>query len=153
MIEEAAGDTVIIGCNCVGHLCAGIHHLNRTGDDTSGYEFSRTVKYGVNALAFRSVQNGTFFGADADCVGITGHIPWEDNVKWINVLSESATPFFVSCKPDVLTPEQEKILSDAFLKASVAKDTFAPLDWMETPLPTHYIINGEEKVFDWGVKP
>lgn len=153
VIEEAAGDTVIIGCNCIGHLCAGIHHLNRTGDDTSGYEFSRTVKYGVNALAFRSVQNGSFFGADADCVGITGSIPWQDNEKWIRVLSESATPFFVSCKPDVLTPEQENVLSDAFLKASVAKYDFAPLDWMETPLPTHYIINGKEKVFDWNIEP
>lgn len=33
-IREASGDAVIIGCNVMGHLCAGLHHCNRTGDDT-----------------------------------------------------------------------------------------------------------------------
>ena len=32
--ESAAPGTVILGCNVIGHLAAGLVHLNRTGDDT-----------------------------------------------------------------------------------------------------------------------
>jgi alpha-galactosidase len=35
-IREAAGESVVIGCNTVGHLGAGLFELQRTGDDTSG---------------------------------------------------------------------------------------------------------------------
>src|SRR5262249_25161944 len=41
-IREAAGDAVLIGCNTVGHLGAGLFELQRTGDDTSGREWERT---------------------------------------------------------------------------------------------------------------
>jgi len=54
-IREAAGrNVVIIGCNTVGHLAAGIFELQRIGDDTSGQEWARTRKMGVNCLAFRA---------------------------------------------------------------------------------------------------
>ncbi len=75
----AAGHMVILGCNCIGHLGAGLMHANRIGDDTSGMEWDRTKKMGVNTLAFRMPQHGTFFAADADCVGITEKIPWNKN--------------------------------------------------------------------------
>ena len=53
-IREAAGDDVlIIGCNTLSHLAAGIFEIQRTGDDTSGKDFERTKKYGINTLAFR----------------------------------------------------------------------------------------------------
>ena len=37
VIKENAGNAIIIGCNCIGHLCATYHQLNRTGDDTRGH--------------------------------------------------------------------------------------------------------------------
>ena len=79
VIRDNANGAVIIGCNCIGHLCATYHQLQRTGDDTSGYAWSKTARMGVNTLAFRNHQNGRFFMADADCVGITGAIDWELN--------------------------------------------------------------------------
>lgn len=42
VILESAGDMVIMGCNTLSHLCAGLVHINRTGDDTSGREWERT---------------------------------------------------------------------------------------------------------------
>lgn len=39
--------------NTVSHLCAGIHAVNRVGDDTSGRHWSRTRALGINSLAFR----------------------------------------------------------------------------------------------------
>ena len=47
-IREAAGNMYLIGCNTISHLAAGVFELNRIGDDTSGNEWSRTLKMGVN---------------------------------------------------------------------------------------------------------
>ena len=93
--REDRQDVLILGCNCIGHLGAGLMQGNRTGDDTSGVEWERTRKMGINTLAFRMLQQGTFYGADADCVGITEHIDWNKNRQWMEVLAESGTPLFV----------------------------------------------------------
>ena len=149
-IRESAGNAVILGCNIMGHLCAGIHHCNRTGDDTSGREWTRTLKMGVNTLAFRMAQNKTFFSADADCVGILGLIDWMYNRQWLDLLARSGSPLFVSCKPDIPTPEELDDLRRAYAKGSLQADELIPLDWMETPYPSSYLINGEEVHYDWG---
>jgi alpha-galactosidase len=88
-IREAAGrDVVIIGCNTIGHLAAGTFELQRIGDDTSGREWSRTRKMGVNCLAFRAPQHGVFFAVDADCVGQTktDSVLWDKNRQWLDLL-------------------------------------------------------------------
>ena len=74
-LRESARATSLLGCNTVGHLAAGLFEVQRTGDDTSGRDWSRTRKMGVNTLAFRAAQHGLFFDIDADCVGITKAIP------------------------------------------------------------------------------
>ena len=148
-IKESSNGAVIIGCNCIGHLCAGIHQLNRTGDDTSGFEWARTAKMGVNTLAFRNCQNRSFFMSDADCVGITGAIDWKLNREWLFALAQSGSPLFVSCKPGVLNEDEERELQKAFEIASEQKDELVPLDWMETTTPSEYLINGERVTFNW----
>jgi len=72
-------NAVILGCNTIGHLGACLMHINRTGDDTSGLNWERTRQIGVNTLSFRLPQHRAFYDVDADCVGITGKIPWEFN--------------------------------------------------------------------------
>lgn len=148
-VKEHANGAVIIGCNTIGHLCAGLHQLNRTGDDTSGREWSRTVKMGVNTLAFRNCQNGAFYMCDADCVGITEAIPWEENRAWLAAAAQSGSPLFVSCKPGVPDETASAELREAFRLASLAADELVPLDWMETTIPERYLINGEEVRFRW----
>ena len=122
---------------------------NRTGDDTSGMEWERTRKMGVNTLAFRMPQHGTFFGADADCVGITDKIPWEKNRQWMDLLSVSGTPFFVSVKPRTLTLEQEDELKEAYRKASANTVTAVPLDWKEGRLPGKWNTFEGVKEYNW----
>ena len=101
---------MLIGCNTIGHLSAGIFEVSRTGDDTSGKEWDRVRKMGVNTLAFRMPQHGAFFAVDADCVGQTAanSIPWEKNRQWLDLLAHSGTPLFVSFKRGSVTPEQER---------------------------------------------
>jgi alpha-galactosidase len=76
-IREAAGGAVVIGCNTFGHLSAGLFELQRTGDDTSGRDFHRTRRMGVNTLAFRGPQHRAFFDLDADCAPVTPQLPWD----------------------------------------------------------------------------
>lgn len=148
-IYQAAGNMVILGCNCIGHLGAGLMHVNRIGDDTSGVEWDRTRKMGVNTLAFRMPQHGTFFAADADCVGITDKIPWNKNRQWMKLLSESGTPFFVSVKPGTLNPEQEEELKLAYQKAAVEKPIAVPLDWKLTKIPGKWRTSDGISSFEW----
>ena len=149
-IKEAAGDAVVIGCNAVTHLCAGLCELNRTGDDTSGRYWSRTRNRGVNAVAFHGVQNGAFYTCDADCVGILpDRIPWEFNRKWLDMVAKSGTPLFVSCDPDAATDEVKADLREAFKINSVQENKLVPLDWMENVCPRRWLFDGVEKEIDW----
>ncbi len=148
-IQNAVPETIVIGCNTFGHLCAGIHQLQRTGDDTSGFEWARTLKMGVNTLAFRLVQNRTFFIADADCAGITPYISWKKNQKWLEILSRSGSCLFVSCKSDTLKDEALTLLEKAYLFGSEQADILIPLDWMEHRTPKRFLINGKECCFEW----
>ena len=123
-IRSAAGDqTLLLGCNTVGHLGAGIFELQRTGDDTSGRIWERTRRMGVNTLAFRLPQNRTFFLNDADCVGITRDIPWELNRQWLDLLARSGTALFLSPSPDAIGPDQRQAIRQAFAIAAVSPST------------------------------
>lgn len=148
LIRDAAGDMLIIGCNTVSHLCAGLVELYRTGNDTSGREWENTKKNGVNTLAFRLAQNEAFYMCDADCVGILeDYIPWEKNKQWLHLLSYSNTPLFVSCT-DNLTDEQKKDLSQAY-KTFQNKHTIKPIDIYENRIPSQWEIDGETVRYSW----
>lgn len=148
LIKDAAGDMYIIGCNTVSHLCAGLVHINRIGDDTSGREWDRTKKMGVNTLAFRLAQNEAFYMCDADCVGILeDYIPWEKNSRWLYLLSYSKTPLFVSCS-DKLSVEQKNDIKQAY-KVFQENHKFRPVDIFENLTPAQWEIDGKIVKFDW----
>lgn len=150
LIQHWAGDAVVIGCNTVSHLCAGIHAVNRVGDDTSGRHWSRTRALGVNSLAFRLCQNNTFYSADADCVGILEeNIPWHLNRQWLRLLAYSGTPLFVSIQPKALTEEMKKDLAQAFEINSLQQNCALPLDWTYNNTPCVWDIDGNKTEFDF----
>ena len=148
-IREAAGDAIVLGCNVIGHLAAGLVEINRTGDDTSGKEWARTRKMGVNTLAFRMLHDGAFFDADADCVGVMGLIPWKLNREWLRALSVSGTPLFVSYNPKLRDEAAFADLAAAFARSAKQADELVPLDWMENTCPEKWLLNGSPVEFDW----
>lgn len=148
-IREAAGETYIIGCNTISHLSAGLFELNRIGDDTSGNEWDRTRKMGVNTLAFRGIQHGVFYSADADCVGITPKVPWNKNKQWMELVAKSGTPLFISAQPEAIGEEQRKSIAACFKIASQKIPLGEPLDWMENPFPVKWKLNGTIENFEW----
>ncbi len=148
-IRHAAGKALIIGCNTIGHLCAGIFEIQRTGNDTSGKIWERTRKMGINTLAFRMAQHGTFFLCDADCVGLTRQIPWAMNKQWLQLLAESGTPLFVSASPAALGREQQNALKMAFAAAAKPQPLGEPLDWLHNTSPRMWRLHGRKVEFDW----
>lgn len=149
-IREAAGpDTVIIGCNIIGHLAAGLVDVNRTGMDSSGQIWDMNRRFGVNALAFRMPHDKAFYCADPDIVGYTGDFSWELNREWLRIVSISGLPFFTAVKPGFLTKEQLKEVRDAFAFSANNDMRPEPLDWMENICPERWLFNGEEITFSW----
>ncbi|BBH24190.1 hypothetical protein Back11_55350 [Paenibacillus baekrokdamisoli] len=149
VLAESSGKSVVIGCNTVSHLAAGLFEIQRTGDDTSGRSWERTRYMGINTLAFRMPQHGTFYSHDADCIGITDQIPWELNKQWLELLAGSGTPLFVSASPSAVTKEQEAALRAAFELAARPLPSGEPLDWLETTCPSRWLLNGKETEFAW----
>jgi alpha-galactosidase len=148
-LREAAGSACLLGCNTIGHLGAGLFELQRIGDDTSGKEWELTRKMGVNTLAFRLPQHGSFFSTDADCVPLTPAIPWEMTRQWLDLVARSGTPLFVSVKPSSCGAEQRKALQAAFSAASQPQPPAEPLNWMETTTPDRWRLGGKEVAFQW----
>jgi alpha-galactosidase len=148
-IREAAGTIYLIGCNTMSHLSAGIFELNRIGDDTSGKEWKRTRKMGVNTLGFRMVQHETFYEADGDCVGLTKDVPWNKNKQWMELLAKSSAPLFISAQPDAIGEEQKQFIKQSFADAARAQPVAEPIDWLTNPLPVKWKLDSQVVDFDW----
>ena len=150
LIRREAGDLIVIGCNTISHLCAGLVEVYRIGDDTSGKIWSRTRACGVNALAFRLCQNDSFYKIDADCVGVLEeNIDWKLNRQWLDLLAKSGSPLFVSLQPKALKEEMKSDLIKAFRINSKQTDIAEPLDWIYNNQPHKWLINGKETIYDF----
>ena len=97
----------------------------------------------------RLIQNGTFYMADGDCVGITGAIDWKLNRQWLDLLARSGSPLFVSCKPGVLHEDEYADLKRAWAINSIQENECRPLDWMDNECPALWLIDGEEVHYNW----
>jgi alpha-galactosidase len=149
-IRQAAGDGIyVIGCNTMSHLSAGVFELCRIGDDTSGHEWERTRKMGVNTLAFRLPQHDKFYAVDGDCVGLTTDIAWSRNKQWLQLLAESGAPLFISAQPEALGTEQKAAIKQAFAQAAKVQPIGEPLDWMDNMQPQKWKLNGKAVDFNW----
>jgi alpha-galactosidase len=148
-IRRGAGQAQLIGCNTIGQLGAGLFEMQRIGDDTSGREWARTRKMGVNTLAFRLAQHKTFFAADADCVPVTQAIPWELTRQWLDLVTRSATALFVSADPAVIGKRERDALKTAFALASRPQPGLEPTDWLRTTVPEHWQAGSETADYHW----
>lgn len=142
-------NTLILGCNTVGHLAAGLQHISRIGDDTSGNNWERTRQIGINALAFRLPQHKKFFDVDADCVGILGKIDWKYNKQWAELVANSGTPLFVSAKPNLMSASEMKDLNEIMVTASKQDRHIVPNDWESTDCPSNWHDSEKQYKFDW----
>jgi alpha-galactosidase len=145
-----AGDAVLIGCNTIGHLGAGLFELQRVGDDTSGKAWERTRRMGINTLAFRLPQHNAFFQYDADCVAHTPATPWEKDRQFLDLVARSGTPLFVSTDPTTIRPEVRCAMRQAMqLALSGGSGELEPVDWLETTCPEVWRDREGEHRYSW----
>jgi alpha-galactosidase len=144
-LRGAVGEKVcMIGCNTVGHLSAGVFEVNRTGDDVSGKLWERTRRMGVNTLAFRLVQNRSFFLVDADCVPITPAIDWAKTSQWLDVVARSGTALILSPAPEAVGAEQKRWIRAALENAVVARDAEA-VNWQQDTTPDRWRFSSSKE--------
>jgi len=150
-INEAAGDAIVLACNVVGHLAAGLAHAQRTGDDTSGRVWERTRRMGVNTLAFRLAQHRRFFTVDADCVASTPGTDWGKNRQFLDLVARSGTALFVSVDPATRTDAVDADLSAALRLALDGGQPggVEPVDWLHNPTPATWRSGGRTRTYDW----
>ncbi len=147
-IREGANDAYLIGCNTYNHLSAGILEVQRSGLDTSGFDWNVTRKHGVNCLAFRQIQNKTFFLTDADCPAFTENVSIEMNMRFLEASALASNALFTSIKPGILSTEEKQRVKNAFALAASATG-FEPVDWMNTSCPSKYLSDGKTYEFNW----
>lgn len=149
--ESAGDDMVIIGCNAINHLAAGLFEAERTGDDTSGLDWFQTVYNGVNTLAMRSIQNGTFFQTDPDCIGLARKdaVDWKLNAQWLDAVARSGQALFVSWKSELMNEDVRDALRKAYATASVPRSNGEPLDWEKHSWPREWNFADGKMVYDW----
>ena len=109
---------------------------------------------GVNCLAFRGPQQNTFSTADTDCVGLSKSeaIPWVLNRQWLQLVSPSGTPLFISFKKGSVTSEQEKEIAASLLNASKQQPLGEPIDWFDKIQPAKWKLMGKVVNFNWEMK-
>ena len=150
-IHEAADDAVVLGCNVVGHLAAGLVQAQRTGDDTSGRIWEGTRRMGVNTLAFRLAHHGRLYAVDADCVASTPQTDWALNRQFLDLVARSGTALFVSVDPATRTDAVDADLAAALRIALDGGEPggVEPLDWFSTSTPTRWRCGDEVRTYDW----
>lgn len=150
-VAEAAGDALVIGCNTVGHLAAGLVEVQRTGDDTSGRHWERTRRMGINTLAFRLAQHNRFYALDADCVPCTPATEWPLNRQFLDLVACSGTALFVSVDPAARTARTDADLTAAVRLAldGGAPGGVEPLDWLSTTAPRRWRTDEGELTYSW----
>ena len=154
-LRDAAGDVVLLGCNPIGHLAAGLFEIQRTGDDTSGHAWERTRRMGVNTLAFRLPQHDTFFSCDPDCAAHTERTPWELDRQFLDLVARSGTALFVSVDPRTVTAEQKAAYRAAMQLALSGGERGGcePLDWMHTTSPREWRFGSRRVTYHWEEGP
>ncbi|MFZ0272059.1 MAG: hypothetical protein WB524_00710 [Acidobacteriaceae bacterium] len=150
-LREAAGEnTVLLGCNTIGHISAGIFESQRIGDDASGTKWERTRRMSVNSLGLRLPQHRTFFCVDPDCVALTPDIDWRKTRQWLDLVSRSGASLFISPGPGAVGPEQISALRDAF---RLVHDSHGYAeDWLDTTEPQQWRFHSggsEPARYDW----
>lgn len=149
-IQSGAKGGVVIGCNTVGHLTAGIHQVQRVGDDGSGRSFEWTRRFAIHSM-MRLPQTGAFFHVDPDCAAFTARVPHDLNLDFMEAMAISGSTVFASVTPGSLTSAEEQRAADILrIAASVTPDQYAECtDWQHTSVPAEYLFRGREYRYDW----
>ncbi|MBR3681218.1 MAG: hypothetical protein IKL79_04360 [Clostridia bacterium] len=149
-IQEGAGGAEVIGCNAIGHLCAGIHSVYRTGNDTSGNHFELTRRHGVNSM-MRLPLNDTLYRADPDCAAFTDRVDAELNLDYLEMCALTGCTALASVTPHILNGRQMARINEIFLTADEDKRRYGIADYATNACPEKFVSEDGSvvKEYDW----
>ena len=148
-IQRGAGQADVIGCNVVGHLCAGIHAICRVGNDTSGRSFEWTRRYGVNSM-MRLPHNDTLYRVDPDCAAFTSQVDAELNLDYLEMCALTGSTVLASVTPLILTDAQMERIRAIFLLADADTHRYGIRYYDRNANPSVFCDEqGNERIFDW----
>ncbi len=148
-IQDAANGAVVIGCNTINHLAAGIHEAQRSGDDTSGRSFEITRNTGVHTF-LRLPQNGTFFAHDPDCAAFTDMVSHELNLDFLEAAAMTGAVTLASVTPGSLTLPEMVRIRGIYRMAAMGGVHARPNDWLGNNEPCRFgTADHREYRFDW----
>ena len=150
LIRQSSGNTLVMGCNTVNHLAAGIHQIQRSGNDTSGRHFEFTRRYGVHSM-MRAPQNNAFFKIDPDCAAFTEKVSKKLNLDFLEMAAITGSATFASVTPGILNSAEEKRLQEIFAIADgIEYQDYATIaDWSKTAAPSKFEFMGREYNYNW----
>ena len=150
LVQSAAGDTLVMGCNTVNHLAAGVHQIQRSGNDTSGRHFEFTRRYGIHSM-MRAPQNNAFFRTDPDCAAFTKKVSIPLNLDFLEMAAITGSATFASVTPGILNATEEKRLQEIFSIADKIKpEDYAVInDWTRTAVPSEFEYLGKTYNYNW----
>ncbi len=148
-IQQNAGGAVVIGCNTINHLSAGIHQVQRASDDTSGNHWALSRRNGVHCLV-RLPQNGTFFQHDPDCAAFTHRVDHDINLDFLEACAITGATAIASVTPGCLTKERIKRIHGIYRTASIGGLGAIPSRWIGNDEPNRFETpDGKEYIYDW----
>lgn len=149
-IQRGAGGAEVIGCNTVGHLCAGIHSTYRTGNDTSGRSFEWTRRAGVNSV-MRLPLNDTCYRADPDCAAFTEFVDASLNLDYLEMCAITGMTTLASVTPDILNAEQMERIRRIYTLADRDEKRYGIVNYDKTANPNIFASEdgSDMREFDW----
>ena len=149
-IQQGAGDADVIGCNTVGHLLAGIHSLQRVGNDSSGRVFEYMKMHCMNAV-MRLPLNGTFFNVDPDCAAFTEMVPTDINLDFLEMCALTGMTTLASVTPGIFKEKEMRRINEIYKMADSQKYEYGIVNYTKTANPEIFISKDKKTVrkFDW----
>lgn len=147
-IQAGAGDGDVIGCSVIGHLSAGIHSIQRVGNDTSGRSFEWTVRNGVHSF-MRLPMNDRFFRMDPDCAAFTQSVDPQMNMQFLELCAMTGVTTLASVKPGLLTEGQLRQINRIYRMADQSLQPYGILDYARTAIPEEFSNGQDVRCFDW----
>ena len=149
-IQEGAGEADVIGCNTIGHLCAGIHSTYRTGNDTSGRSFEWSRRLGVNSV-MRLPLNDTLYRADPDCAAFTERVDHSLNLDYLEMCAITGMTTLASVTPHILNEDNMKRINKIYLMADRDDRRYGIKNYEKTANPNVFVSEDgtDEIAYDW----
>ena len=149
-IQKGAGEADVIGCNAVGHLCAGIHSTYRVGNDTSGNHFELSRRHGINSM-MRLPLNDALYRADPDCAAFTNRVDADLNLDFLEMCALTGVTTLASVTPGILTEKQMARINEIYLMADEDSRRYGIVDYTKNACPERFVSeDGKHTVaYDW----